>query len=127
MDWMTTAQSAKRRSDMFIIRIAVANNEHRKLFPILILSAYQHIDFKISLFSSDFPTKQSTNLSPIHSTCPSPNHPPPFHKPHNILQAVQVTNILKWYHRLHSPPASSLLHPNTFGYATTNDATMNSF
>ena len=115
------------QSDMFITRTVVANNEHRKIFSILILSAYQHIAFQIRLFSSDFPTKLCTNLSPIHSTCPSPNHPPSFHHPHNISQAVQVTNILKWYHRLHSPPPSYLLHPNTFGYVTTNDAKMNNF
>jgi len=33
MHWMTTAQSAERRSDMFITRTAVATNKHKKLFP----------------------------------------------------------------------------------------------
>jgi len=93
----------------------------------LILSVYLHIGFPSSLFSSDVTTKLSTHLSPIHSTWPNPTHPPLFHQPHNISQAVQVTNILKWCSCLHSPPSASLLCPNTVAYATTNHATRNSF
>jgi len=102
-------------------------NEPLSSRSILILSAYLHIGFPSSLFPSDFPTKQCTYLSPIHYTCPNISHPPSFDHPHNISQAVQVTNLLIRSNCLHSSPTASLLCPNTVGYATTSDATMNSF
>ena len=63
MHWMTMAQCAERRSAISITRTVVATNEHKMLFPILILSAYIHIGFPSSLFHSDFPTTPCKHLS----------------------------------------------------------------
>ena len=108
MHWMAMAQCAERRSAISITRTVVATNEHKMLFPILILSAYIHIGFPSSLFHSDFTTKQCTHLSPMHYTCPNPSHPPSSDHPHNIWQAVQVTNLRTWCNFPQSPPTSSL-------------------
>jgi hypothetical protein len=62
----------------------------------------------------------------MHATCPSPSHPPSFDHHNNIWQAVQFTNPIICCNCLHSPPTSTLLSPNTVGYATTKiDATIN--
>jgi len=92
--------------------------------PILILPAYLHVGFPRSLFPSDVPTKQCTNLSPMHATCHNPSHPPSIDHPNNICK--QYKSQISSHDCLHYPPTSSLLSPNTFGYATMNtDATTN--